>query len=82
MTHDRALHSLSMAQSETPAFHTKRLSARQCECLRRCANGISIRFEASELVDALVVGGYVEEGVAGVVTVTARGREYLLTHES
>jgi predicted metal-binding protein len=82
MTPTRDLHPLSIVPSETRALHTTRLTAEQLECLSRCAKGISVRFEASELVDALVVGGYVEKGVAGVVTVTAEGREYLRTHES
>jgi len=58
------------------------LTDEQLECLRRCARGISLRFEASENVDALVAGGYVKEGVARVVTVTAKGLKYLQTHAS
>ena len=54
-----------------------RLTREQHECLSRCARGISIRFERSELIEALVEAGYAEKGVAGVVTVTSRGREYL-----
>ena len=54
-----------------------RLTREQHECLSRCARGISVRFERSELIEALVEAGYAEKGVAGVVTVTERGREYL-----
>jgi hypothetical protein len=71
----------SMASPSQPfATFTTRLTDRQHECLSRCAKGISLRFEAWEIVDALVASGYVEEGVAGVVTVTGRGRQYLRTH--
>jgi hypothetical protein len=69
-------------RSEALALHTRRLTDKQLECLSRCANGISLRFEASEIVDALVADGYAEKGVAGVVTVTAGGQEYLRTHAS
>jgi predicted metal-binding protein len=83
MTHNCQLKSLSIANpSETRALVTTRLTREQLECLSRCAKGISIRFEGSEIVDALVVGGYAEEGVAGVVTVTAKGQQYLQSHAS
>ena len=68
--------------SDKVALFTPRLTREQTECLARCAKGISIRFERSELVDALVAGGYAEQGVAGVVTVTAKGQQYLKTHTS
>ncbi len=58
------------------------MTSDQLERLSRCAKGISLRFEAPEIVDALVAGGYAEKGVAGVVTVTAKGHEYLRTHAS
>ena len=61
---------------------TTRLTGEQLECLSRCAKGISLRFERSEIVEELVAGGYAEKGVAGVVTVTAKGQEYLQTHAS
>lgn len=81
MTHDRALKLLSVATpSEKIASFTSRLTRKQLECLSRCARGISVRFERSEIVDALVNGGYAEKGVASVVTVTAKGLEYLRTH--
>jgi predicted metal-binding protein len=56
------------------------LTREQLECLSRCARGISVRFEHWEIVDALIVGGYAEKGVAGTVTVTAKGQQYLRTH--
>ena len=58
------------------------LTVKQFECLNRCAMGISLRFEASEIVDALVAGGYVEEGVARVITVTTKGYQYLQMHRA
>ena len=61
---------------------TTRLTGEQLECLSRCAKGISLRFERSEIVDALIAGGYAEKGLAGVVNVTAKGQEYLRTHTS
>jgi hypothetical protein len=71
--------SLSVVSTETLTPH---LTDEQLECLSRCAKGISLRFEASEIVDALVAGGYVKEGVARVVAVTAMGLKYLQTHAS
>jgi hypothetical protein len=68
--------------SETLAGHTTRLTGEQLECLSRCAKGISLRFERLEIVDALVGGGYAEKGVAGVITVTIKGQQYLRTHAS
>jgi uncharacterized protein YdaT len=56
------------------------LTREQLETLSRCAKGISLRFEAWAIVNALVTGGYAEKGVAGVVTITAKGEEYLRTH--
>jgi hypothetical protein len=83
MTHDRALKSLSIAKpSGKIALFTSRLTREQLECLSRCARGISVRFERSEIVDALVNAGYAQKGVAGVVTVTTKGQEYLRTHAS
>jgi hypothetical protein len=48
--------------------------------LRECAKGISLRFEKAEVVSALVLGGYAERNVAGVVRVTPKGHEYLREH--
>ena len=83
MTQAHALKPSSIADpTDKVALFTPRLTREQLECLARCAKGISIRFERSELVDPLVAGGYAEQGVAGVVTVTAKGQEYLRTHAS
>jgi hypothetical protein len=81
MTQSRGLKSLRIAyQSQSIAPLTPRLTGEQLEALRRCAKGVTLRFEAAETVNALVAGGYAEQGVAGVVTVTARGDEYLRAH--
>jgi hypothetical protein len=83
MIHNHLPKSLSIAKpSEAPALHATRLTDEQLECLSRCARGISLRFERLEIVDALVVGGYADKGVAGIVTVTAEGQRYLRTHAS
>ncbi len=80
MTHEQALGSLLTAAALPPAAFTAFLTDEQLESLGRCAKGVSLRFEASNIVDALVAGGYVVEGVGRVVTVTAKGHEYLRTH--
>jgi hypothetical protein len=82
MTQPRALKSFPIAyKSQSLASFTTRLTAEQLEALRRCAKGISLRFEAWAIVNALIDGGYAEKSVAGVVTVTAKGKAYLRTHE-
>jgi hypothetical protein len=53
------------------------LSPEQLECLKRCARGLSIRFEDSKTITALVDGGYAERGLAGVITTTVKGLQYL-----
>ncbi len=58
------------------------MTGEQLEVVSRCAEGISVRFEAPEIINALVAGGYTREGVAGVVTVTAKGQQYLQKHAS
>jgi hypothetical protein len=68
------------SQSRSLISFTTRLTGEQLEALRRCAKGISLRFEAWIVVNALVAGGYAENGVAGVVNVTAKGEEYLRIH--
>ncbi len=81
MTSNRALKSISIAKPSQPLVPFKtRLTVEQLECLRSCARGISLRFERSDIVNALIAGGYAEKNVAGVVTVTAKGHEYLGTH--
>jgi hypothetical protein len=57
-----------------------RLTSEQLEALRRSANGLSLRFESWTIVNALIQGGYVEQGPASVVTITTKGREYLQKH--
>ena len=78
MPQPRALNSLPIAnpQHSIESF-TTRLTGEQLDCLRRCARGISLRFESLEIVDALVARGYVQKNVAGVVTVTDEGQKYL-----
>jgi len=73
---------LVLVKASDVATFKPRLNREQLECLRRGSRGISLRFERSELVDVLIAGGYVEKGLAGVVTVTPAGHEYLRTHES
>jgi predicted metal-binding protein len=81
MTQDRALKLVSAIKTtEKTAPFRQRLTPEQFECLSRCAKGISVRFERHELIDALLAGGYVERGVAGIISVTARGQGYLRTH--
>jgi hypothetical protein len=83
MTHNHPLKSLSVAKaSEKLASLKTHLTDEQVECLRRCAKGISLRFERLEIVDALVAGGYAEKSVGGIVTVTAQGQQYLRTYGS
>jgi hypothetical protein len=78
MSQSPALKSSPVAdQSQSHVSFTTRLTVEQLEALRRCAKDISLRFEAWAIVNALVAGGYAEKGVAGVVTVTAKGEEYL-----
>ncbi len=59
---------------------TIQLTSEQLECLRRCARGISLRFDEPADVDALVAAGYAKQGVARVVTMTAKGLHYLQMH--
>jgi hypothetical protein len=81
MTQDCALKSSSNPKRSEPlAPVTTLLTGKQLECVRRCAQGISLRFEAWEIIEPLIAGGYIKQGVAGVVTVTAKGHEYLRTH--
>jgi hypothetical protein len=83
MIHNHPPKSLSISNpSEALALRATRLTGEQLECLSRCAKGISLRFDTLEIVDALVFGGYADKGVAGIVTVTVRGQQYLQTHAS
>ena len=56
---------------------TNRLTGEQLDCLSRCAKGNTLRFEAQEIVDAIVAAGYAKKSIIGVVTVTAKGQQYL-----
>jgi hypothetical protein len=81
MTLNSALRLLPIAHpSEALSLHTTRLTSEQLEYLSRCAKGISLRFEKLEIVNALLIGGYAERRIAGVVTVTVRGQQYLRAH--
>jgi hypothetical protein len=80
MTQPAAMKSSPIAtQSQSVAPFRRHLTSEQLEALSRCARGISLRFDATEIVDALIAGGYAEKGVAGtgVITVTAEGHRYL-----
>ena len=81
MINIHAQKSLSIANpSAALALVETHLNDKLLECLIQCAKGFSLRFESLEIVDALVIGGYAEMGVAGVVT-TAKGQQYLRTRE-
>jgi len=62
-----------------PPRFTARLTGEQLDALL-CANGISLRFEQPEIVKALLANGYVSRSVAGVITVTEKGQDYLGKH--
>ena len=81
MKRHRSPRSLSLVSpSQSVAPFKPRLNREQLECLKRGARGITLRFERSELVDVLVAAGYAERGLAGVITVTPAGHEYLKTY--
>jgi hypothetical protein len=83
MPNIHAKRSLALANpAEKLALLKTQLTGEQLECLSRCARGISLRFERLEIVDALAAAGYAEKGVAGVVTVTVKGQQYLRTYQS
>ncbi len=83
MTSKRGFKLVSVDKPSQPLVpFTTRLTDEQLECLRSCARGVSLRFEKSEIVNALVAGGYADKNVAGVVTVTAKGHQYLRKHGS
>jgi len=65
-----------------PPRFTARPTEEELNALRACANGISLRFEEPEIVKALLAGGYVSKNVAGVITITAKGHDYLRKHGS
>lgn len=73
--------SLPVVSSFYPsAISTSQLTDAQLVRLYNCANGNTLRFEAASIVDALVASGYAKEGVGRVVTVTAKGQQYLRMH--
>ena len=65
---------------QLPPRFTTRLADEQLNALRACAKGISLRFEKAEIVRALLAGGYVSNNVAGVITITEEGDDYLRKH--
>jgi hypothetical protein len=56
-----------------------RLREEQLDALRACARGLSLRFDKWEIVNALLLAGFVEKNIVGVIRVTKEGREYLST---
>ena len=60
-----------------PPTAARHLTDVQLVRLRWCANGNTLRFESASIVDALVEAGYAKQGIGRVVTVTARGHQYL-----
>jgi uncharacterized protein YdaT len=82
MTKSRELKSVAAIahRAQAPAPFTTRLTSEQLEALRRCARGISLRFEAWEIVNALINGGYAEKNLGGVITLTAKGKDYVRMH--
>jgi hypothetical protein len=80
MTSNHAPHRSVDSQWPDPIPFTTRLTDEQLSSLRQCARGISLRFEKPQIVNALIAGGYAEQNVAGVVTVTPKGHKYLRVH--
>ena len=78
ITLDRTPQSLPVVSTFYPtATSASQLTDAQLVRLYKCANGNTLRFESETIVDALVASGYAQEGVGRVVTVTARGQQYL-----
>ena len=78
ITLDRTPPSLPLVSTFYPtATSTSQLTDAQLVRLYKCANGNTLRFESETIVDALVASGYAKEGVGRVVTVTAKGQQYL-----
>ena len=82
MNEPHELKSVAMIASkpEPLAPYTTRLTSEQFEALSRCAKGISLRFEAWAIVNALINGGYAEKNLGGVITLTAKGKAYVKMH--
>jgi hypothetical protein len=79
------LHTVECAPNTTtpaklPPRFSPRLTDEQLDALRACAKGISLRFEKSEVVNALLASGCVSKNVAGVTKVTTKGLDYLRRH--
>ena len=68
--------------SQSVASFRRHLTSEQLEALSRCARGISLRFDATEIVNALIAGGYAQKGVVGTgaITMPAEGHRYLQKH--
>ena len=83
-THIKSNRAFALSPIDEPSkpisYFTTRLTNEQLEALRACARGLSLRFEKPEIVNALVSGGYAERNIAGVITVTPKGHQYLQTH--
>ena len=69
-----------VSQWPDPLPFNARLTDEQLLSLRECAKGISLRFEKADIVNALIWHGYAERNVAGVITVTPKGHQYLRAH--
>lgn len=67
-------------KSQAVAPFRTRLTAEQLGALRRCAKGISLRFEAWSILKPLLDGGYAEKNLGGGVTLTTKGQDYLRMH--
>ena len=78
MTQDLASTSLPVASPFYPlTTSAPSLTDVQLVRLRWCASGNTLRFEAASIVDALVDAGYAKQGIGRVVTVTAKGHQFL-----
>ena len=80
ITLDRTPSSLPVVNAfYASATSASQLTDAQLVRLYKCANGNTLRFESASIVDALVASGYAREGVGRVVTLTAKGQQYLRT---
>jgi len=81
MASDRAFKSFPIDDpSQSVSSFITRLPDEQHESLRACAKGISLRFEKSEVVNALRAAGYANKNVAGVIAFTVTGHQYMRRH--
>jgi hypothetical protein len=58
-----------------------RLGGVQLAALKRCASGISLRFDDAGIVNALLDAGYIHRNVVGVISVTQAGLDYLQAYD-